>query len=93
MTWDPNLTAMDARAYVVATLFGLVGGLLVPRAGADRKAVQVALVVVTVIGIVAWFLAPDPFAGPSLTVGSVAAISGTLVGRAVSSTSPGGRAG
>ena len=84
---------MDARAYVVAALFGLVGGLLVPRAGADRKAVRVSLVVATAIGIAAWLLAPDPFAGPSLTVGSVAAILGTFPGRRVSSRSPGGRAG
>lgn len=76
---------MDARAYVVAALFGFVGGLLVPRAGSDRQAVQVVLMVVTAIGIAAWLLVPDPFAGPSLTVGSVAALVGTLVSPTVSS--------
>jgi hypothetical protein len=76
---------MDARAYMVAVLFGFVGGLLAPKAGSDRRAVQGVLVVVTAIGIAAWLIAPDPFAGPSLTVGSVAALVGTLVRPAVSS--------
>lgn len=76
---------MDARAYMVAVLFGFVGGLLAPKAGSDRQAVQAVLVVVTAIGIAAWLIAPDPFAGPSLTVGSVAALVGTLVRPAASS--------
>ena len=80
---------MDARAYVVATLFGFVGGLLVPRGGPHRTAVQATLVLMTAIGIVAWLFASntlsggrfagDPFAGPSLTVGGMAAVVGTLV--------------
>ena len=37
MTRDPNLRAMDARAYVVAALFGFIGGLLVPRTGPIAK--------------------------------------------------------
>ena len=72
---------MDARAYAVAAVFGFVGGLLVPRTGPDRRAVQVALAAAMSIGIGAWLLAPDPFAGPSLTVGSVAAILGTFISR------------
>lgn len=81
MTWDPNLTAMDARAYVVAALFGFIGGLLVPQTGPDRKAVLVTLAVAAAIGIVAWLISDDPFAGPSLTVGGISGIVGTLVRR------------
>lgn len=69
---------MDARAYVVAALFAFAGGLLVPRTGPDRKAVIVALALATVVGVVAWLLADDPFAGPSLTVGGVSGIIGIL---------------
>ena len=70
---------MDARAYAVAVLFGLVGGLMVPRSGSDRKAVVLTLALVVGIGIVTWLLSKDPFAGPSLTVGGVFAILGALV--------------
>ena len=69
---------MDARAYVVAALFAFSGGLLVPRTGPDRKAVIVALALAAVVGIVAWLLSNDPFAGPSLTVGGASGIVGIL---------------
>ncbi len=81
MSRDPNLTAMDARAYVVAALFAFAGGLLVPRTGPDRKAVIVALALAAAIGVVAWLTSDDPFAGPSLTVGGVSGIVGILVRR------------
>lgn len=81
MRRDPNLTGMDARAYVVAALFAFTGGLLVPRTGPDRKAVIVALALATAIGMVVWVLSDDPFAGPSLTVGGVSGIVGILVRR------------
>ena len=72
---------MDGRAYLVAVLFGFVGGLLVPRAGPDRKAVQVTLVLMASIGGFAWLFSEDAFAGPSLTVGAITALLGTLVRR------------
>ena len=81
MSRDPNLTAMDARAYVVAAVFAFAGGLLVPRSGPDRKAVVVALALAAAIGVVVWLISEDPFAGPSLTVGGVSGIVGTLVRR------------
>ena len=81
MSRDPNLTAMDARAYIVAVLFGFTGGLLVTRTGPDRKAVIVALAVAAAVGLVFWLLSSDPFAGPSLTVGGVSGIIGILVRR------------
>ena len=72
---------MDARAYVVAVLFGFAGGLLVPRTGPDRKAVQITLALMVAIGIVTWVVANDVFAGPSLTVGGVAALVGIAIRR------------
>jgi hypothetical protein len=72
---------MDVPAYIVAVLFGFIGGLLVPRTGPDRRAVIVSLMLVSVVGIGAWLLADDPYAGPSMTVGGIAAIAGSLVGR------------
>ena len=81
MSRDPNLTAMDARAYVVAAVFAFAGGLLDPRSGPDRKAVVVALALAAAIGVVVWLISEDPFAGPSLTVGGVSGIIGTLVRR------------
>jgi hypothetical protein len=81
MSRDPNLTAMDARAYVVAALFAFTGGLLVPRTEPDRKAVIVALALAAAVGVVVWLLSDDPFAGPSLTVGGVSGIVGILVRR------------
>ena len=72
---------MDARAYVVAVLFGFVGGLLAPRAGPDRKAVQLTLVLMVALGTVSWLLSEDPFAGPSLTVGGITGLLGTLLRR------------
>lgn len=76
---------MDARAYAVAAIFGFVGSLLVPRHGSDRKAVQAVLGIAAGIGIAAWFLAPNPFAGPSITVGTLSGIVGTLMTRTASS--------
>ena len=81
MSRDPNLTAMDARSYVVAALFAFTGGLLVPRTGPDRKAVIVALALAAAIGVVVWLTSDDPFAGPSLTVGGFSGIVGILVRR------------
>ena len=81
MRRDPNLTPMDVRAYIVAALFGFIGGLLIPRTGADRRAVITSLALVAVVGIGAWLLSDDPFAGPSMTVGGISAIAGSLVGR------------
>lgn len=81
MSRNPNLTAMDARAYVVAALFAFTGGLLVPRTGPDRKAVVVAFALASAIGVVVWLISDDPFAGPSLTVGGVSGIVGILVRR------------
>ena len=78
---DPNLTVMDARAYLVAVLFGFAGGLLVPRAGPDRKALQVTIVLMVALGTVAWLFYEDVYAGPSLTVGAISALLGTLVRR------------
>lgn len=72
---------MDARAYVVAALFGFAGGLLVPRTGPDRRAVVVALALATAVGGAAWLLSDDPFAGPSLTVGGVLGNIGVLLSR------------
>ena len=72
---------MDVRAYIVAALFGFIGGLLIPRSGPDRRAVIVSLALVAVVGIAAWFLSDDPFAGPSMTVGGISAIAGSLVER------------
>ena len=72
---------MEARAYVVAVLFAFTGGLLVPRTGPDRKAVLVALALAAIVGVVAWLLSDDPFAGPSLTVGGLSGIVGILVRR------------
>jgi hypothetical protein len=72
---------MDARAYVVAALFGVAGGRLVPRTGPDRKAVMVALALTTAVGVAAWLLSDDPFAGPSLTVGGISGLIGILVTR------------
>ena len=72
---------MDARAYLVAVLFGIVAGLLTPRAGLDRKAIQVTLVLMVALGTVTWLFSEDPFAGPSLTVGAVAALLGSLARR------------
>jgi hypothetical protein len=86
MSRDPNLAAMDARAYVVAALFGFIGGLLVPRIGPDRKAVTVTLALAALIGIVAWLLSDDPLAGPSLTVGGVSGIVGIILRRPVPAT-------
>ena len=70
---------MDARAYLVAVLFGFLGGLLVPRAGPDRRALQVTLLLMVALGTVTWLFSEDPFAGPSLTVGAITALLGTLV--------------
>jgi hypothetical protein len=81
MRRDPNLTAVDARAYIVAALFGAVAGLLAPRSGPDRKAVIVTFALVATLGIGAWLLSDDPFAGPSLTVGGLAAVVGAAVRR------------
>ena len=81
MSRDPNLTAMDVRAYIVAAVFGFAGGLLIPRTGPDRKAVIVALALAAVIGVVVWLISDDPFAGPSLTVGGISGIVGILVKR------------
>jgi hypothetical protein len=81
MDRDPNLTVMDARAYVVAALFAFTGGLLVPRTGPDRKAVIVSLALAAAVGVVVWLLSDDPFAGPSLTVGGISGIVGILVKR------------
>jgi hypothetical protein len=86
MSRDPNLRGMDARAYIVATLFGFTGGLLVPRTGPDRKAVIVALALAAAIGVVVWLISDDPYAGPSLTVGGVSGIVGILVRRPGPST-------
>ena len=72
---------MDARAYVVAVLFGLAGGLLVPRSGSDRRAVLVTLGLAVMIGVVTWLVSTDPLAGPSLTVGGIFAILGILFRR------------
>jgi CHASE2 domain-containing sensor protein len=77
---------MDARAYAVAAIFGFVGSLLVPRHGSDRKAVLAVLGIAAGIGIAAWLLAPDPFAGPSITVGTLFGIVGTLITRTASSS-------
>jgi hypothetical protein len=76
---------MDARAYAVAAIFGFVGGLFVPRHGSDRKAVEAVVGIAAAIGIAAWFLAPDPFAGPSITVGTLSGLVGTLITRTPSS--------
>ena len=81
MTRDPNLMAMDARAYVVAALFAFAGGLLVPRTGPDRKAVLAALALAAAIGVVVWLISDDPYAGPSLIVGGVSGLVGILVRR------------
>ncbi len=81
MSRDPNLTAMDVRAYVVATLFGFAGGLLVPRTGPDRKAVIIALALAATIGVFVWLISDDQYAGPSLTVGGVSGIVGIFLGR------------
>ena len=81
MNRDPNLTAMNARSYVVAALFAFTGGLLVPRTGPDRKAVMVALALAAAVGVAVWLFSDDPFAGPSLTVGGVSGIVGILVRR------------
>ena len=78
---DPNLKVMDGRAYLVAVLFGFVGGLLVPPAGPDRKAIQVTLVMMVALGTASWLFSEDAFAGPSLTVGAVLALLGTFVRR------------
>lgn len=72
---------MDAPAYIVAALFGFAGGMLVPRTGPDRRAVVVALASATAVGVAAWLLSDDPFAGPSLTVGGVFGMVGTLFRR------------
>ena len=72
---------MDARAYVVAAIFAFTGGLLVPRTGPDRKTIMVALALAAAVGVAAWFLTDDQYAGPSLTVGGVSGIVGILVRR------------
>ena len=81
MSRDPNLAVMDVRAYVVAAVFAFTGGLLVPRTGSDRKTILVALALAAAVGVAAWLLTDDPYAGPSLTVGGVSAIVGILVRR------------
>lgn len=78
--------AMDARAYVVAALFALAGGLLAPRRGPDRRAVLAALTLTAAVGVVVWLFYDDPFAGPSLTVGGVSGILGLLARRSGSNT-------
>ncbi|MEX0666885.1 MAG: hypothetical protein WD313_00980 [Acidimicrobiia bacterium] len=70
---------MDPQAYIVAALFGFIGGLLVPRTGPDRRALIVTLTLVAVVGTAVWLLSDDPFAGPSLTVGGVSGIVGSVV--------------
>jgi hypothetical protein len=72
---------MDARAYVVAVLFGFAGGLLVPRSGPDRRAVQITVALMVASGIVTWVVANDVFAGPSLTIGGVSAMLGIAIRR------------
>lgn len=72
---------MDARAFLVAALFGFIGGLLVPREGDDRKVVLVTLALAAAIGVVVWQIADDPIAGPSLTVGGVSALIGAVIRR------------
>ena len=66
---------------MVAVLFGFAGGLLVPRKGPDGKAVQITVALIAAIGIVTWVFADDVFAGPSLTVGGVAAMLGIAIRR------------
>ena len=78
---DPNLTDMDARAFVVAAIFGFACGLAIPRQGNDRKIVLATLVLVTILGIGAWLWSDDPLAGPSMAVGGATCLFGASITR------------
>ena len=67
---------MDLAAALVAFLFGLVGGLVLGRYRADRSAVVICMGLTLVIGVATWLIEPGGVAGPSLTIGGAALLSG-----------------
>ena len=60
---------MDAKAWVVAILYGLLAGFMLGRYQEEQRAMLGALAVSSLIGIVVWVTWPDLVAGPSLAVG------------------------
>ncbi|MGH8958405.1 MAG: hypothetical protein ACRDVK_06990 [Acidimicrobiia bacterium] len=60
---------MDAKAWVVAILYGLLTGFMLGRYREEQKAMLGAQAVAALIGALVWVMSPESVAGPSLTVG------------------------
>lgn len=60
---------MDARAWAVAILYGLLVGFLLGRFREEQRVTLGALLVASALGMVVWLVTPDSVAGPSLAVG------------------------
>jgi hypothetical protein len=75
---------VDPKAWIVAALFGLVSGIGLGRSRTDHQAGITTMGLTFLIGIVAWIVASDSNAGPSLTVGGgVAFIAAWLTAKSV----------
>jgi cyanate permease len=70
---------VEPLSWIVAALFGLLGGLFFGRQRQDQQAVVGALILSVLIGTVAWIAVPEHLAGPSLVVGCGAGLAGLLV--------------
>jgi hypothetical protein len=72
---------MDAASWVVTVLFGAVIGTGLARFPDDRRIVLGAIAGMILIGLVTWVISPESIAGPSLTVGGLAAALATTIAR------------
>lgn len=79
---------MEARAWIVAIVFGLATGLILGRYREDRKPILGSIVTTMVVGMVVWAVNPEHIAGPSLTAGGLALVLGYFLSYRVTRTSP-----
>lgn len=60
---------MDAKAWMVAVLYGLLTGFFLGRYRQEQRAMLGALAAASLVGFVVWVVTPESVAGPSLAVG------------------------
>jgi hypothetical protein len=60
---------VDAKAWMVAILYGLLTGFLLGRYREEQRAMLGSLAAASLIGFVVWLMTPAAVAGPSLAVG------------------------
>jgi hypothetical protein len=60
---------VDAKAWMVAILYGLLTGFMLGRYPEEQRAMLGSLAAASLVGLVVWVVTPGSVAGPSLAVG------------------------